>query len=129
MDLSSKKEKIQKNYSFLVIGSLEEHKSPFIILHTAKKMKKILPVNFNFYGNGSKKNEILKFITDNNLKKIVFLNDFNEDWVLDVDNYSVLIHASYYEGQPNSVLEAMQNKIPIILSDISKLDIKLLLVN
>ncbi len=119
IDPNNKEEKIERNYSFFVIGSLENHKSPFIILHTAKKMKKILSASFNFYGKGSKKNEIIKFISDNNLKNIIFLNDFKEDWVLDLDNYSALIHASYYEGQPNSVLEAMQYKIPIILSDIA----------
>ncbi|GAG75861.1 unnamed protein product [marine sediment metagenome] len=70
------------------------------------------------YGIGPEKNFILKYIKNKNLKDRILLMGFEENKVEIYSKLDVLIHPSYGEGFPNTILEAALTKTFIIASNV-----------
>jgi len=112
--IQNKSDKLQ----FLIIGSIESHKSPLIILFAARKLIKKYDLKFTYVGNGSKTKLLKRNIEKFKLQSHISVLPYNSSWSNMITNNTAIIQASYFEGQPNTVLEAIAYKIPIILSDI-----------
>lgn len=98
---------------FVSVGSLCKRKDPLFIV---KALEKIERKDFKviFLGEGEEKNEIFK----KNDERIILRGKVNNvKEYLEASDY--FISASKSEGLPNSVIEALAMKLPILLSDIS----------
>lgn len=113
--INKKFKKFQKNNNILFVGRLSIEKNIFCLLNALKLIKHIDYKVF-IVGDGPQYNSAKNFIIDNNLDKKIFL----EGKKLDINPYlksaSIFINCSYFEGLPNSLVEAANFNIPIIAS-------------
>lgn len=98
---------------FISVGSLSERKN---VIYLVNEFKKLSNKNYELIllGDGPLKSNILKM----NLKNVSVLGNKNNvrEYLFSSDYY---ISSSKAEGLPTSVIEAMSQKLPLILSDIS----------
>ena len=113
-----KKPKKNKFFFFNVIavGRLTPQKDYFTLLDAIKNLK-----NRNFilkiYGDGKLKNNLKRYIENNNLKNYVKLMGYKNKSTEIYKNADLLVHTSIFEGLPNVIVEAMSYGIPIIASN------------
>lgn len=112
-------EKIKKTtyqkYDFINIASLTHQKDHItllkafkIALDTNRKLKLII------IGEGIFKKKILDFIRINKLTNNILLTDYKKNFVKYLNNSKIFILSSRYEGYPNVLLDAANNRLPII---------------
>lgn len=105
----------QEKKVFITVSSIDERKN---ILFLARVFKEELnDFIFIILGDGDKRNELIKLIKGS--KNIYYYGrkELNEvQYYLKASDF--YISASKSEGMPNSVLEALQFELPVILSDI-----------
>ena len=65
-------------------------------------------------GKGPLKNELIEFISKNNLKETVYIIDFNSKIETFLNYASAYVCSSLWEGFPNSLIEASSYNLPII---------------
>lgn len=115
------------------ISSVEE--KPIIVLSTGRLAKqkgfkflveaagKIVEQQNNVYfflaGQGRLEKELKRLIRKNHLEKRFFLIGFQEDISSLLRAADVFVIPSLYEGMPNSVLEAMSYKLPVVASNVN----------
>lgn len=94
----------QKNYKTII--------NAFNILNTKDK-------RFHLYiiGDGAERCYIENYIKENNITNVTLLG-FRENVYSYLKYADIFIHAAYFEGFPNSVLEAAYIGIPLVLSNI-----------
>jgi glycosyltransferase involved in cell wall biosynthesis len=112
-------EKPKTDYSLnqlklVAIGNLRWQKNYPYLLEAFKKIKG--PVSLDIYGQGPMQDELQEIIDKNNLPvKLCGVNN-HLDKIL--PNYDAFVMASFYEGQPVSLLEATALGLPVLLADI-----------
>ena len=117
---------------FLSVGSIIERKNLLTICKAMQIVKDKLPIPLVVIGNGGKyKQEVLKFITKNDLAaSIIFLSDTTEAKEQEGFRNSAhfpaiyqmaeaLIYPSTFEGFGIPILEAMFSRLPVITSNVS----------
>ena len=107
---SFKKSKVR----IITVCRLSKEKNIYQIIKAISKIKK--RISFYIIGIGSEKSGITKFIKSLNLESKVKLIGFKKnpyDYLLKADLY---INSSYFEGFPNSVVEAAHVGLPVIAS-------------
>lgn len=113
------KNKIKKFFTVLFVGRIIEDKGIFTLLEAAKKLSN-KKINFLIIGGGNESSKLKKLIKSNNLKNISFLGEIKDQNKLKEyysnSNLFVLL-SKKQEGLSLSVLEAMFNSLPIIVSD------------
>lgn len=104
----------------IYVGSLEYYKGIITIINALKLCEENeINFEFNFLGewaNEKEKNQIEDLIKENNLSgRIHFhgLKTNNDKWNIFTDN-ALLIHPTYWDGQPITILEAMGLGLGII---------------
>ncbi len=112
-------EKPKTNYSFgqiklVAVGNLRWQKNYPYLLEAFKKLNG--SVSLDIYGQGPMQDELQKIIDKNNLP-IKFCGVNNELEKI-LPQYDAFVMASFYEGQPVSLLEATALGVPAILADI-----------
>ncbi|WP_291855912.1 glycosyltransferase [Marinilabilia sp.] len=96
----------QKGFKFLVEAAryiVEQHDNVFFFLA----------------GKGRLESQLLKLIRKYNLEKRFFLIGFQEDISGLLRAADIFVIPSLYEGMPNSVLEAMSYKLPVVASNVN----------
>ena len=93
----------QKNHLFLVD----------IIAELSKRENAILI----FVGNGDLKEEIRKKVSDIGLSEKVIFAGLSSEVASYLSAMDVFVFPSFYEGMPNTVIEAQANGIPCVISD------------
>ena len=120
LGINKKKKYIQKSMSkkskikIITVCRLSREKNIYEIIRAISEIKK--KISLYIIGVGPEKNNISKFIKSLNLEKKVKLVGFKQNpqnYLLKADLY---INSSYFEGFPNSVVEAAQVGLPIIAS-------------
>ena len=81
------------------------------------KYLKDLDVTLTIYGDGNEKEKLTKLIKKNNLTKKVFIKKNIDNVNKIITNYQILISPSLFEGCSNSVIEALNKNLIVILSD------------
>ncbi len=103
-------------FNIIAVGRLAPQKDYFTLLDAIKNLK-----NRNFilkiYGDGELKNNLKRYIENNNLKNYVKLLGHQNKLNKIYKNADLLVHTAIFEGLPNVIVEAMSYGIPIIASN------------
>jgi glycosyltransferase involved in cell wall biosynthesis len=104
----------------IYIGRINNTEKNFdAILKAFIRVSKYRDVNFCIVGNGPNTKKYKDIIELGNNKHQFFFFDNSENVWGWMKVASLLVNASFVEGQPNIVLEAMASNLPVVLSDIS----------
>lgn len=111
------RELIEKKY-IVSVGRLNRVKGCHEIIESVKRLRdKGVIINYYIIGNGDEKNNLEKLIKHNKLEKQVYLLGRKSNVFVWIKNSIALTHASYGEGLPNTLIEAMAVSTPIIAYD------------
>ena len=122
LKLSKEKSKInffddKNSIKIINIGRLVDQKDQKLILKFISDIKEKFNIKLLIIGNGYKKNELKKYILENNLNKIVKIIKFNNNPFTYLIKSDLFILSSKYEGLPNVLLEALCLKKFVISSN------------
>lgn len=90
---------------FGLIGRFTPQKNIFFALEIAKKLIDVDNICFFICGDGKQKRDILKFVTNNNLKNVILV-DSNPDIYKYYSLFNCLLLPSLFEGLPVTGVEA-----------------------
>ena len=94
----------QKNLKLLIDSFIELHKEfPEYIL--------------NIFGDGAEKENIKKYIEEQNMNEHIKLYDFIQNIHEEIVDNTMFVSSSDYEGISNSMLEAMAIGLPVVVTD------------
>ena len=104
----------------LCVGRIAYQKNPFGLVETVEEINKQgFKITLLWAGDGELMNELKEFIKEKNAKHITLLGRVpHEDLPKYYSSADAFILASFYEGQPLTLLEAMSQGLPCIVSDI-----------
>lgn len=105
----------------LFVGRLDKNKNIINIVKAIHNLsRENIKVNLMIVGEGPLRKTLEDFIDNEKLNSQVFLLGQREDTYSLMKSAKLYISTSYYEGQPNAVLEAYAAGCELILSDISE---------
>ncbi|WP_420925234.1 glycosyltransferase [Actinobacillus pleuropneumoniae] len=114
------------NKVILYVARMDHQKNPFFTLDIIKKINQLdSSVHFVYVGDGPMKNEIIDYISSNNINNIHLLgirHDVNELMIA----ADCLILPSLFEGLGIVAIEAQAAGLPVYLSDKIPIDAKIL---
>ena len=110
-----KKEKI-KSLKVLTVGRLVREKGIKTMIKAIKETN-LKDIKLKILGNGNDKKYLNQLIDKLNLKKNVFLLGHIKNPRKIYLESDLFIHASHFEGFPNSIVEAINFNLPVICSD------------
>lgn len=106
---------LNKKIKILVVSKIEKQKGLEILIGALIQIKKRYNFKCDIYGKGSMQVSIKNLITKNNMSNFIFLKKpKNLSHVY--KKYDLYILSSYFEGYPNSLVEAMMVGLPVISS-------------
>lgn len=106
------------NSTIISVGRLESQKNMDLLIRAFAVFNKNHPESkLVIYGSGSLFNALKELIVSYKLEQSAYLCGNSNNWVLDNRNCALFINTSLYEGMPNSLLEALTNGMPCIVSD------------
>jgi len=121
INLSRKKIKFnffKKNFLNLIsIGRLVDQKDHIIILKAINNIKNKSKLRLLIIGDGDQKKNLINFVNENNLNKIVKIKDRIENPFPYILKAQIMILSSRFEGLPNVLLEGLALKKFIISTD------------
>ncbi len=94
----------------LWLGRLENIKDPLLAIETMQYLDE--KYYLNIFGSGSMFNKINKQISSKKLSNRVSIQTNNNE--LNLCEYDLILHTSYYEGLPNTFIESLSKNIPIV---------------
>ena len=109
----------QKKY-ILAVGRLVEQKNFKSLINAISLLDDIKDIEVMIFGEGHLLDDLNNYIDYKCLQKTIKINSYCSAWWELLNNASMLISLSYYEGSPNVVMEAMAGKCPLIVSDIDE---------
>ena len=107
----------KKKLKLINVGRYADQKDQLTLLKAVNKIKDKINFNLLLVGRGVKKENLIKYIYENNLSKQVKLIDFQNNPFNLIKLSDVFILTSLYEGLPNVLLESQVLKKFIISSD------------
>lgn len=116
----TKKQELEnkKNYNFLFIGQIEEHKGIIFLIKSFNQIKEKENIKLTIIGDGTLMSEAKTLARDN--KNIIFLGRKNKEEIkTELLKHDCLIVPSLcYENSPTVIYEASAFNLPIIASDL-----------
>lgn len=100
---------IQKEKSFIYVGSLEARKNIYFLLKVFNRLQNISKNEFTLtlVGDGPQENELKIFVSNKNIKNVYFKGRLNYDEVIkELPNHKYYLHTSTKESFSYSLLEA-----------------------
>lgn len=120
-----KKEKRPVGYRFniLFLARVEKDKGIYEAVEAFKIIKsKYSNAEFTVAGNGFELDSVKQYVEDNKIPGVFFPGDVRGERKKEVFNGAdIYLFPSYYEGMPNSVLEAMGMGLPIVTRNVGGL--------
>ena len=107
----------KKKLKLISVGRYADQKDQLTLLKAVNKIKDKINFNLLLVGRGVEKDNLIKYINENNLSKQVKLIDFQNNPFNLIKSSDVFILTSLYEGLPNVLLESQVLKKFIISSD------------
>ena len=108
-----------KSLKIINVGRLTDQKDQITILKSINLIKNQIPLKVMIIGKGYKEKELLNYIKENKLQKIVKIKNYTENPYSFIRKADLFILSSKYEGLPNVLLEAATLKKFIISSNCS----------
>ena len=106
----------KKNYVVIAVGRLVKEKGIDTMIKAFNEIKS-KNIILNILGEGGEKNNLKNMIYNYGLEKRVFLLGLIKDPKKNYLNSDLFIHASHFEGFPNSIVEAINHNLPVICSN------------
>jgi len=113
-----RKKKRSKLLKVLTVGRLSWEKDIFTMIRAINEIKDEKIV-LKVLGEGNERNNILNLIKKYKLQKKIFLLGHKKKIKKFYQESDLFINASYFEGFPNAIVEAINFKLPVICSDTS----------
>jgi glycosyltransferase involved in cell wall biosynthesis len=113
LKVNSNKNKINK---IICLSRLSKEKNLDCAINAFKYLKDS-NVSLTIYGNGEEEQNLKKLIIKNGLSSKVFIKKHTNDINKVLKNYQILISPSLFEGCSNSVIEALNHNLIVILSN------------
>jgi len=107
----------KKKLKLINVGRYTDQKDQLTLLKAVNRIKEKINFNLLLVGSGVEKENLNKYINENNLSKQVKLIDFQNNPFNLIKSSDVFILTSLYEGLPNVLLESQVLKKFIISSD------------
>lgn len=119
IELSIKKEvEYKKGFNFVTVGRLAEEKAHIRTLNVLKKLKNQgYKFIWNIVGEGPTRNEIEKFISDNQMQDCVILHGNQKNPYPYIKASEFLWLGSYHEAAPMVYAEAMFLGVPVATTE------------
>lgn len=116
----SKKNKIKK---LICVGRVNYQKNPYGLIRTIEELNKDKQkVDFTWIGDGELLEPLKKYVSDHKINGAKFIGKVDHDKIFSIyQQGNAYILASFYEGQPLTMLEAMSTGLPCIVSPIENL--------
>lgn len=115
IDLENLKVSSLKNKTVIAVGRLEKEKDLGAMIRSFGKVAEVYPDwKLQIYGDGSLKEEFLQLIQNLNLSNQVFINNPVKEIFSKYHESSMYVHTAFYEGFPNTMLEAMAHGLPVV---------------
>jgi glycosyltransferase involved in cell wall biosynthesis len=115
-----KKEVIEnkKDYNFIFVGQIEEHKGIIFLIKTFNKIKDRQNIKLTIVGDGTLMNQAQKLAKDN--KNISFLGKKSGNEVRGelLKHDCLIVPSLCYENSPTVIYEASAFNLPVIASDL-----------
>tara|TARA_B100000035_G_C21035372_1_gene570640 strand:+ start:3707 stop:4864 length:1158 start_codon:yes stop_codon:yes gene_type:complete len=113
----------KENLNILFLGWIQEDKGIFELLDVCKNIKNKKKFKMIFAGSGSSEQKAKNLVKTNNLEEFVafsgWLNQAQKEKLFyDID---ILVLPSWYEGFPNSIVEAMSAGISVISTSVGNI--------
>lgn len=112
--------KYQLDNKFIIgnIGRLTYAKNHKFLIDIFKELKtRIKNAHLLIVGDGELKEDLYKYIKDNNLSNCVTITGYVEDVELYYHLLDVEVCPSFYEGVPLNIIEAQASAVPIVISE------------
>lgn len=106
----------KKTWKIINVGRLVDQKDQMTLLKAINYIKNRIEINLIIIGRGKNKQDLLNFIKDNKLNKLVKIFYTNNPYPY-IKLSDVFVLSSIFEGLPNVLLEAASLKKFIISSD------------
>lgn len=105
----------RETVNLISVGNFREIKNQIFLLKVLKELNKSSEYAFSLtlIGDGVLKNSLVQFAAENNLKNVSFMG-FQEQVYSFLEESHIYLCSSFYEGMPNSVMEAMNVGLPIL---------------
>jgi glycosyltransferase involved in cell wall biosynthesis len=109
-----------KELRFLFVGWLEDHKGVFELLEGVRTLTPSYDFTLDFVGSGHAVEEVRAFVNQHSLEETVTLHGWlDSDELLKMYAKSdIFVLPSWFEGLPNSLIEAMATKLAIIITKV-----------
>ena len=107
----------KKKLKLINVGRYADQKDQLTLLKAVNRIKDKIKFNLLLVGRGVEKENLIKYIYENNLSKQVKLIDFQNNPFNLIKSSDVFILSSLYEGLPNVLLESQVLKKFIISSN------------
>ena len=105
-----------RNKDIIAVGRLEKEKDFFSMITAFVAVKNTHPDwKLKIYGDGSLKNDLQAHIKKLDLENNVFICEPVKDIFSKYLESSIYLHTAFYEGFPNSLLEAMTHGLPSVV--------------
>lgn len=117
LDAVTKRFNLEGKFVLLCTGELNQNKNQKTLIEAMKMVSRKIPNSILLLaGNGPAKDELEEQIRNNNLQAYVKLLGYVTDLEKYVHLADVIISASYREGLPLNIVEAMYCKKPVVAS-------------
>lgn len=105
----------EKEKTIVSVGRLVSQKNFELLIKSFYKINKKFPeYKLKIYGKGPLKNDLKCLINELGLENRVFLEGYKSDIEKHIQNASIFVLSSNYEGMPNALIEAMALGVPSI---------------
>lgn len=107
-------------FKIVFVSRIEKTKGVDDLIALAKQLKNKLNFSIHVYGVGNYEKEFLNTINNNNLENKIYFHGWldKKDMLKTINSNHLAIFPSQVEGYPNSLLDYIFAKVPIVSSDI-----------
>lgn len=110
-------ERAEVHKDIVTVGRLVEQKNHEMLIRAFAKIAAKTDDNLIIYGDGERKEALLKLVSELQLNGRVFFPGVISDVSCAIRSAKIFVLSSFYEGMPNALIEAMVLGLPCVSTD------------